>query len=113
MPTHLQSKVCSTHFSSKANWESPVKLLELFPNANMCYRINKATKDANREIRAAHLASVGRKRNETFPSRLRSVFSLLRARHICMFLFEDLLLKDFTRSRGPASSVGIHNAFSF
>lgn len=57
-----RSSVCSTVFSSKANWESPVKLLELFPNANMCYQINKATKDANREIRAARLASVGRKK---------------------------------------------------
>ncbi len=28
----------------------------------ICYQINKATKDANREIRAARLASVGRKK---------------------------------------------------
>lgn len=63
--------------------------LSCFPNANMCYQINKATKDANREIRAARLASVGRKRNETFPSRLCPVFSPLRARHrfVC-FLFD-------------------------
>lgn len=79
----------------------------------MCYQINKATKDANREIRAAHLASVGRKRNETFPSRLCSMFSLLKARQICMFLFEDLRLKGFIRNRGSPGSGGIYNAFSF
>lgn len=64
LPAQSKSNVCSTVFSSKANWESPVKLLELFPNANMCYQINKATKDANREIRAARLASVGRKKKK-------------------------------------------------
>lgn len=55
----------------------------------MCYQINKATKDANREIRAARLASVGREINETFPSRLCPVFSPQRARHrfVC-FLFD-------------------------
>lgn len=82
-----QLHVCNTVFSSKANWESPVKLLKLFPNANMCYQINKATKDANREIRAARLASVGRKRNETFPSKLCPMFSPLRAARTDLYVF--------------------------
>lgn len=38
---------------SKEKRGSPVKLPKLFPNANMCYQINKATKDANGEILVA------------------------------------------------------------
>lgn len=77
-------------FTSKADWESPVKLLELFPNANMCYKINKATKDANRKILAARLASAGRKRNERFPSTFcPHAFSSERNAHlsVCVWRF--------------------------
>lgn len=113
MPT-LSEAMFAAQSSSKANWESPVKLHKLFPNANMCYQINKATKDANREIRAAHLASVGRKRNETFPSRLcPHVFFAESEMQIRTFLFEDFVLEVFTRNWGPSGSVGIHHTFSF
>lgn len=110
----LSEAMFAAQASSKANWESPVKLHELFPNANMCYQINKATKDANREIRTARLASAGRERNETFPSRLcPHVFFAESEMQICMFLFEASVLEVFTRNWGPFGSVGIHHAFSF
>lgn len=48
-----QLSVYNAGCSSKGKRESPVKLPELFPNANMCYQINKATKDANGGILAA------------------------------------------------------------
>lgn len=48
-----QLSVYNAGCSSKEKRESPVKLPGLFPNANMCYQINKATKDANGEILAA------------------------------------------------------------
>lgn len=51
--TECQLSVHNAGCSSKEKQESPVKLPELFPNANMCYQINKATKDANGEILAA------------------------------------------------------------
>lgn len=51
--TECQLSVYNAGCSSKEKRESPVKLPELFPNANMCYQINKATKDANGEILAA------------------------------------------------------------
>lgn len=70
MPSTKQGKACQLNvcnaLSSKENWESPVKLLELFPNANMCYQINKATKDANREIRAAVKHLLGGKEMKHF-----------------------------------------------
>lgn len=48
-----QRSVYNAACSSKETLGSPVKLPELFPNANMCYQINKATKDANGEILVA------------------------------------------------------------
>lgn len=48
-----QLSVYNAGCSSQETRKSPVKLPELFPNANMCYQINKATKDANGEILAA------------------------------------------------------------
>lgn len=48
-----QLSVYNAGCSSKEKRGSPVKLGELFPNANMCYQINKATKDANGAILAA------------------------------------------------------------
>ena len=51
--TELQLSVYNARCSSKEKRESPVKLPELFPNANTCYQINKATEDANGEILAA------------------------------------------------------------
>lgn len=109
-----QLSVCSTVFSSKANWESPAKLLELFPNANMCYQINKATKDANREIRAAHLASVGRKKKWNIS--IKALPLVLSAesrgnRFVC-FCLKIRFLKVFTRNQGPPGNAGIHHAFS-
>lgn len=84
-------------FSSKADWESPVKLLELFPNANMCYQINKTTKDANREIRAARYASAGRIRNETFRSTICPAFSPQRVglTFICFLFFKVCFIHSF------------------
>lgn len=110
-----QLSVCNTFFSSKANWESPAKLLEPFPNANMCYQINKATKDANREIRAAHLASVGRKKKWNIS--IKALPLVLSAesrenRFVC-FCLKIWFLKVFTRNQGPPGYVGIHHAFSF
>lgn len=35
-----------------------------------------------------------------------------RREQICMFLFEDLVLRVFTRIRGPPGSTGIHHALS-
>lgn len=109
-----QCNVCSAAFSSKANWESPVKLLELFPNANMCYQINKATKDANREIRVARLASVGRKKKWNISIKaLPRVFSAESEenRFVCFCL--KIWVWVFTRNRGPPGSMGIQRAFGF
>lgn len=99
-----RSNVCRTDFSSKANWGSPVKLLELFPNANTCYQINKATKDANREICAARLASVGRKRKWNISIKtLPRAFSAESETPICMFLFEDSVFACLRKESGPRS----------
>lgn len=107
MPAKKQNHVCITVFSSKANWESPVKLLELFPNANMNYQINKATKDANREICVAHLASVGRRRNEAFPSKLCPIFSPLRPERTDLYVFvRRLAFESRHKEPGPQQQRG-------